>query len=50
MQAIIKLNEFVQSEKHITSYFIPNLREVMDMIEKNIFRPLPSIKKFTEAD
>jgi len=24
---------------------IPNLDEVMQMIEKNIFRPLPSVKK-----
>lgn len=29
----------------MTSLVIPNLDEVMQMIEKNIFRPLPNVKK-----
>ena len=29
----------------MVSLIIPNLDEVMQMIEKNIFRPLPSVKK-----
>jgi len=29
----------------LTSLVIPNLDEVMQMIEKNIFRPLPNVKK-----
>jgi serine/threonine-protein phosphatase 2A regulatory subunit B' len=29
----------------VTGLIIPNLDEVMQMIEKNIFRPLPNVKK-----
>lgn len=29
----------------MTGLIIPNLDEVMQMIEKNIFRPLPNVKK-----
>ena len=39
--------------KAVVSYIVPNLDEVMQMIDKNIFRPLPCIKKnnlnFTET-
>jgi len=29
----------------VATLIIPNLDEVMQMIEKNIFRPLPNVKK-----
>ena len=29
----------------MATLIIPNLDEVMQMIEKNIFRPLPNVKK-----
>jgi len=32
-------------QKNVASLIIPNLDEVMQMIEKNIFRPLPNINK-----
>ena len=32
-------------QKNVSSLIIPNLDEVMQMIEKNIFRPLPLVKK-----
>lgn len=32
-------------QKSVTMLIIPNLDEVMQMIEKNIFRPLPNVKK-----
>ena len=43
----------LQDQKNVVSVIIPNLDEVMQMIEKNIFRPLPNVKKsnlgFTET-
>lgn len=35
----------LQDQKSVSSLIIPNLDEVMQMIEKNIFRPLPNVKK-----
>jgi serine/threonine-protein phosphatase 2A regulatory subunit B' len=32
-------------QKNVATLIIPNLDEVMQMIEKNIFRPLPNVKK-----
>ena len=32
-------------QKNVATLIIPNLDEVMSMIEKNIFRPLPNVKK-----
>ena len=32
-------------QKNVATLIIPNLDEVIQMIEKNIFRPLPNIKK-----
>jgi len=29
----------------VTTLILPNLEHVFDMIEKNIFRPLPTLKK-----
>jgi serine/threonine-protein phosphatase 2A regulatory subunit B' len=34
-------------QKSVVSNIIPNLEIVMEMIERNIFRPLPNIKKST---
>ena len=35
----------LQDSKSVVSLIIPNLDEVIQMIEKNIFRPLPNVKK-----
>ena len=35
----------LSDQKNVASLIIPNLDEVMQMIEKNIFRPLPNINK-----
>ena len=35
----------LSDQKNVATLIIPNLDEVMHMIEKNIFRPLPSVKK-----
>jgi serine/threonine-protein phosphatase 2A regulatory subunit B' len=35
----------LSDQKNVASLIIPNLDDVMNMIEKNIFRPLPNVKK-----
>lgn len=35
----------LSDQKNVATLIIPNLDEVMQMIEKNIFRPLPNVKK-----
>jgi serine/threonine-protein phosphatase 2A regulatory subunit B' len=35
----------LQDQKTVVSLIIPHLDDVMTMIEKNIFRPLPNVKK-----
>lgn len=35
----------LSDQKNVATLIIPNLDEVMQMIEKNIFRPLPNLKK-----
>lgn len=35
----------MQEQKSVVQIIIPHLDEVMQMIEKNIFRPLPNVKK-----
>jgi serine/threonine-protein phosphatase 2A regulatory subunit B' len=35
----------MNEQKYVTTLIIPNLDEVMQMIERNIFRPLPNIQK-----
>ena len=35
----------IDDEQCMSHLIIPNLGRVMEMIEKNIFRPLPSIQK-----
>ena len=45
LNAIQELQQMLQDQKNVSSLIIPNLDEVMQMIEKNIFRPLPNVKK-----
>ena len=45
LNAISELQMTLQDQKSVVSLIIPNLDEVMQMIEKNIFRPLPNVKK-----
>ena len=35
----------LSDQKSVTTLILPHLDEVMQMIEKNIFRPLPNVKK-----
>ncbi len=37
----------LNDQKNVTAHILPNLDLVMEMIEKNIFRPLPNKKKST---
>lgn len=37
--------ELVNEQNCLTALILPNLESVMEMIEKNIFRPLPILKK-----
>jgi serine/threonine-protein phosphatase 2A regulatory subunit B' len=43
--AINELIEMLNDQRLVTSLFIPHIDIVMEMITKNIFRPLPSLKK-----
>jgi serine/threonine-protein phosphatase 2A regulatory subunit B' len=43
--AINELIEMLSDQRHFSSLFIPHIEPVMEMITKNIFRPLPSLKK-----
>ena len=45
LNAINELQQMLSDQKNVASLIIPNLDEVMQMIEKNIFRPLPNVKK-----
>ena len=45
LNAIAELQMMLQDQKNVAGLIIPNLDEVMQMIEKNIFRPLPNVKK-----
>lgn len=35
----------LSDQKNVSTLIIPNLEDVMTMIERNIFRPLPNVKK-----
>ena len=39
------MQSLLSNQKSVVSLIIPHLDEVMQMIEKNIFRPLPNVKK-----
>ena len=45
LNAINGLQQMLQTQKNVTQLLLPNLDSVISMIEKNIFRPLPNIKK-----
>lgn len=45
LSAINELQNLLQDQKSVVQLIIPNLDNVMQMIEKNIFRPLPNVKK-----
>jgi serine/threonine-protein phosphatase 2A regulatory subunit B' len=45
LSAINELQNLLQDQKSVLQLIIPNLDNVMQMIEKNIFRPLPNVKK-----
>jgi serine/threonine-protein phosphatase 2A regulatory subunit B' len=45
LNAINELSQMLNDQKNVATLVIPNLDEVMQMIEKNIFRPLPNVKK-----
>ena len=45
LNAINEMQTLLQDQKTVTSLIIPHLDDVMTMIEKNIFRPLPNVKK-----
>lgn len=48
LAALQELREFVSDNKNVAQYVIPHLDLVMEMIQKNIFRPLPTDKKSGE--
>ena len=45
LNAINEIQQMLQDQKLVVSLIIPNLDDVMTMIEKNIFRPLPNFKR-----
>ena len=45
LSAINELQNLLQDQKSVVQLIIPNLDTVMQMIERNIFRPLPNVKK-----
>ena len=45
LAALQDIREFLTDTKNVAQYVIPHLDLVMDMIQKNIFRPLPMDKK-----
>ena len=45
ISAINELIEMLNDQKIVTSLFIPQIDLMMEMITKNIFRPLPCLKK-----
>ena len=45
LNAINELQNLLQDQKSVMQLIIPNLETVMRMIERNIFRPLPNVKK-----
>ena len=49
IRAIKHLQAMIEDEKTMQHVIVPNLDKVMEMIEKNIFRPLPNISSL-EAD
>ena len=42
--------KMIYDDRIIVNLIIPNFEGVMSMIEKNIFRPLPNVKKIEDID
>ena len=45
LKNLSELSEILTNQNLVNNLVIPNLEQVMDMIQKNIFRPLPIVKK-----
>ena len=45
LKYIAELSDYLTNQHHVLNLVIPNLDNVMEMIQKNIFRPLPVVKK-----
>ncbi len=45
MNYLHELNDMLSEQSYVVGLIIPHMDVVMDMIEKNIFRPLPILKK-----
>lgn len=45
LKNLTELSEIMANQSLVNNLVIPNLDAVMDMIQKNIFRPLPVVKK-----
>ena len=45
INAINDLIQLLSDQRMVTQLFIPNIENVMDMIKKNIFRPLPNANR-----
>ena len=49
IQAITEILEMLNDQKIVTSLFIPQMDLLMETITKNIFRPLPCLKRNSMA-
>lgn len=45
LRYLAELTEILGNQNMVNSLVVPNLEPIMDMIQKNIFRPLPIVKK-----
>ena len=45
LNAINDLIQLLSDQRMVTQLFVPNIESVMDMIKKNIFRPLPNANR-----
>lgn len=45
LTALQELKEFLNDSKNVATYVLPHLEHVVEMVKKNIFRPLPMDKK-----
>ena len=45
LSAINDLIQLLNDQRMVTQLFVPNIENVMDMIKKNIFRPLPNANR-----
>lgn len=50
LKYISELSDLLSNQHNMINLVIPNLESVMEMIQKNIFRPLPVVKKGTVAE